>query len=61
MDIFDVSFGYHTKLKEAYQVINEKQIAIGMSTDWFGLFSVQLAPTYILKYVSRIIVYAIGS
>ncbi|CAF3207054.1 unnamed protein product [Rotaria sp. Silwood2] len=45
-----VSMGYHSALKMAYQAITKKQTAIGMSTDWWGMFSVQLAPAYILKF-----------
>lgn len=43
------TFGYHETLKSAYQEITKKQTAIGMSTDWWGMFSVQLAPSYILR------------
>jgi hypothetical protein len=43
-----VALGYHETLKQAFQTIDKKQTAIGMSTDWWGMFSVQLAPTYIL-------------
>ncbi|CAF2684273.1 unnamed protein product [Rotaria sp. Silwood2] len=46
----NIALGYHKTLKEAYQTISKKQTAIGMSTDWWGMFSVQLAPTYILAF-----------
>ncbi|CAF3662706.1 unnamed protein product [Rotaria sordida] len=45
-----ISLGYHRTLSEAYQTINKYQTAIGISTDWWGMFSVQLAPVYILKF-----------
>lgn len=48
-----IALKYHKVLKTAYEDISKKQTGIGMSTDWWGMFSVQLAPTFILKFATE--------
>lgn len=50
-----IALKYHKVLKTAYEDISKKQTGIGMSTDWWGMFSVQLAPTFILKFVTQFV------
>ncbi|CAF0882559.1 unnamed protein product [Didymodactylos carnosus] len=46
----NAALSYHSTLSEVYQKITKDQAAVGMSTDWWGLFSITLAPVFILTY-----------
>jgi len=45
----DISFGYHRTLSQVYETITKKEGSVGISSDWWGIYNVHLAPTYLLK------------
>ncbi|CAF0806318.1 unnamed protein product [Didymodactylos carnosus] len=45
-----VGLSYHETLSRAYQKITKDHSAVGISTDWWGLFSVTLAPAFTLTF-----------
>ncbi|CAF1295634.1 unnamed protein product [Rotaria sp. Silwood1] len=49
---FDISFGYHRTLSQVYETITKKEGSVGISSDWWGIYNVHLAPTYLLKFDS---------
>lgn len=48
---FKGSFGleYHETLKKVYEAITKRSQVVGTSTIWWGLYSIQLPPSYVLK------------
>ncbi|CAF1373491.1 unnamed protein product [Rotaria sp. Silwood1] len=42
------SFGYHNTLKTAYDFITKTSAAVGIATDWWGMYTIHLGPTFLL-------------
>ncbi len=47
--VVSVAVGYSETLKQIQEAITKSEKAIGVSTTWWGLYSVQLGPPYLLK------------
>ena len=45
------SFGlnYHETLKRVYEAITKRSQIVGTSTIWWGMYSIQLPPSFLLK------------
>ncbi|CAF1373511.1 unnamed protein product [Rotaria sp. Silwood1] len=44
------SFGYHNTLKTAYDFITKTSAAVGIATDWWGMYTIHLGPTFLLTF-----------
>ncbi|CAF4648804.1 unnamed protein product, partial [Rotaria sp. Silwood2] len=47
--VINVAVGYSETLKQIQEAITKSEKAVGISTIWWGLYSVQLAPPFLLK------------
>lgn len=54
LDNANISFsiGYNKLLEKVYNSTTENKHAIGISRKWWGMYSMQLPPAFLLPYVS---------
>lgn len=43
------SFEYHEILRRVYEAITKHSQIVGTSTIWWGMYSIQLLPSFLLK------------
>lgn len=47
---FAFAYNYQRELEQFYEAINTKNQAIGVSQSWWGMYSITLAPPFLLTY-----------
>ncbi len=45
----EVALGIHTALRDTYELLKTTYGGVATSTTWWGMYSIQMAPVYMLK------------